>query len=255
MADVTIRGAGIFGLTLAWAALERGASVQVIDPNGPGAGASGGLVGALQPHTPDPWNTKKQIQLDSLLMARRFWPSVEAAAGQTSGYGRVGRIMPLMTDREVDLARARVAGAEANWADTATWQVVEAPDHVRGAAAPAGWCPPSPTGLYVHDTLSAILHPRQAVACLVAALNTRGVTINSEGPDKGAVIWATGWQGLIEMAAGNGVKGQAALLDHDARGAPQVYANGLHIIPYVQQVAITRRELLGKVFIRHQFFL
>ena len=69
MADLTIHGAGIFGLSIAWLALQKGASVTVVDPNGPGAGASGGIVGALQPHTPDPWNEKKQFQLDALLMA------------------------------------------------------------------------------------------------------------------------------------------------------------------------------------------
>ena len=33
-------------------------------------------------------------------------------------------------------------------------------------------------------------------------------------------------------AIGNGVKGQAALLAHDAAGAPQIYAENLHIIPH-----------------------
>ena len=32
------------------------ANHQVIDPAGPGAGASGGVVGALAPHAPDKWN-------------------------------------------------------------------------------------------------------------------------------------------------------------------------------------------------------
>ena len=44
-ADVTIRGAGIFGLCCAWACAQGGAKVQVIDPAGPGGGASGGIVG------------------------------------------------------------------------------------------------------------------------------------------------------------------------------------------------------------------
>ena len=47
MAEITIRGAGIFGLSVAWACVQRGAVVQVIDPNGPAAGSSGGIVGAL----------------------------------------------------------------------------------------------------------------------------------------------------------------------------------------------------------------
>lgn len=226
MVDVTIRGAGIFGLTLAWVALNRGARVRVIDPGGVGSGASGGIVGALQPHTPDPWNAKKQFQLESLLLAREFWPKVEAISGLSTGYARVGRVMPLMTEREVNLAQARIAGAELNWGDAATW-TVEAPEKVRN-----GWNVASPTGLYVHDTLSAILHPRQATTALAAAIHAQGGEIARDSADEGTVIWATGWRGLNEMDAGNGVKGQAALLAHDASGAPQLYAEGLHIIPH-----------------------
>ena len=71
--EVTVRGAGIFGLSIAYACLSQGARVHVIDPHGPGAGASGGLVGALAPHVPENWNAKKAFQLRALLMAEAFW--------------------------------------------------------------------------------------------------------------------------------------------------------------------------------------
>jgi len=225
MVDVTIRGAGIFGLSLAWEALEQGASVRVVDPNGVGSGASGGLVGALQPHTPDPWNAKKQFQFESLVKSRDFWPRVEKIAGQSSGYSSAGRIMPLASEREVALAKARSAAAKAQWRGHAEWQVHELDQNT--------WNVLSPTGYFVHDTLSAILHPRQAVEALSKALAVRGADIAKQAPDEGAVIWATGWRGLIEMNAGNGVKGQAALFDVNATGAPQLYAEGLHIIPHL----------------------
>ncbi len=32
--DITVRGAGIFGLSVAWACVMRGASVRVVDPFG-----------------------------------------------------------------------------------------------------------------------------------------------------------------------------------------------------------------------------
>ncbi|MEO9608113.1 MAG: FAD-dependent oxidoreductase, partial [Sulfitobacter pontiacus] len=73
MAEITIRGAGIFGLSVAWACVQRSATVQVIDPNGPAAGSSGGIVGALAPHVPENWDAKKAFQRDSLLMAEGFW--------------------------------------------------------------------------------------------------------------------------------------------------------------------------------------
>ena len=228
MADLTVRGAGVFGLSIAWVAMQRGARVCVVDPFGPGAGASGGLVGALQPHTPDPWNEKKQFQLESLLMAKEFWAGVEAASGLSTGYGQVGRIVPLASEREVDLARARAEHARDRWGPGLIWEVVERGD-----------MPPSPTGLYLHDTLSAILNPRLAGASLAGAIREGGGRIVTEANETTPTIWATGWRGLLDLSTqfdrpiGNGVKGQAALLANDAAGQPQIYAEGLHLIPHL----------------------
>lgn len=231
MADITIRGAGIFGLSVAWACCNRGARVQVIDPHGPGAGASGGLVGALAPHVPENWNAKKQFQFESLLMAAPFWADVEAAGGLSSGYGRTGRLQPIGDAHHLALAEARSHTARDLWQDQAIWQV-------RPVDAFGTWAPPSPTGLVIHDTLSARLHPRQACDALTAALRARGVSISRDGPDQGRVLWATGAQDLdrISQARGRlfgaGIKGQAALLDLDAGPVPQLFADTLHIIPH-----------------------
>ncbi|EEB83518.1 NAD(P)/FAD-dependent oxidoreductase [Roseobacter sp. GAI101] len=230
MAEITIRGAGIFGLSVAWACAQRGASVQVIDPNGPASGSSGGIVGALAPHVPENWNAKKAFQLDSLLMAEAFWRDVETAGGGVSGYARKGRLQPIADDAGLALAQRRAETAQALWQGNATWQVVQ--------ATGAPWEPQSPSGRLIHDTLSALIHPRMACAALVQALRPKGVHVTPESPDRGAVLWATGVAGLEQMTAGhsrmvgNGVKGQAALLAHDARGLPQLFAGGVHVIPH-----------------------
>ncbi len=230
--DLTIRGAGIFGLAIAWVALTRGARVRVVDPAGPGGGASGGIVGALQPHTPDEWKAKKQFQLESLTMAQSFWRGVEATSGIGTGYARAGRLQPLTGAREVAQARARTSAAVENWGDAATWAVID-------ADAAGDWRPPSPTGLYIHDTLSALIHPRHTCESLAAAIATRGGDIVAQAPDGGPTVWATGWQGLADLSAaldrpiGNGVKGQAALLRHDAAGRAQIFAENLHIVPHL----------------------
>jgi len=234
MADLTVHGAGVFGLTIAWVALTRGARVRVVDPEGPGGGASGGIVGALQPHTPNQWNDKKQFQLESLLIAESFWRDVEATSGIPTGYARTGRLQPLSGDREVALARQRIADAKRNWGDTAIWQVID------GEAA-GDWRPPSPTGLYLRDTLSALIHPRHACESLVAAIRARGGDIGTETTAADTVVWATGWQGLSDLSrafdrpVGNGVKGQAALLRHDAASRAQIFANGIHIVPHLDR--------------------
>ena len=98
MVDVSVRGAGIFGLSVAWACVQRGARVQVVDPTGPAAGASGGIVGALAPHVPENWNAKKAFQLDSLLRAETFWAEVAEAGGVAPGYVRSGRLQPVADD-------------------------------------------------------------------------------------------------------------------------------------------------------------
>ena len=65
-------GGGIFGLSVAFACARRGAAVTLIERHRIGAGASGGIVGALAPHVPENWNPKKQVQFDSLVMAEAF---------------------------------------------------------------------------------------------------------------------------------------------------------------------------------------
>lgn len=228
--DITVRGAGIFGLSIAWACAQRGARVRVIDPFGPGAGASGGVVGALSPHVPEAWNEKKAFQLESLLMAADWWAGAESAGSQSSGFGRAGRVQPLADPSAVDLARARGVGAATLWRGAADWAVVPA----TGGA----WEPPSPSGWLVKDTLSARIAPRLALAALVAAIQAEGGEVVCEGEEAGPVIHATGMAGLGELSAalgrqvGSGVKGQALLLRFEAAGMPQVFAEGLHIVPH-----------------------
>lgn len=229
--DVTVRGAGIFGLSIAWACTRRGAKVRVIDTVGIGAGSSGGLVGALSPHVPEAWNPKKAFQLESLLMAEDWWAAVEAVSGIPSGYGRLGRLQPLEDARAVDIARRRGETARDLWQGRADWRVVP----VTGAA----WEPASPSGWLVEDTLSARILPRPALQALVGAVRALGgAVVIGEAKDTGAVIHATGIAGLADLSAalgrqvGSGVKGQALSLLYDMRQGPQLFVDGLHIVPH-----------------------
>lgn len=195
-----------------------------------GAGSSGGFVGALAPHTPGQWNPKKQFQLDSLLMAEAFWAEVRSAGGVDPLYARTGRLQPLEAKGR-DLAETRAIAAKELWQGRAEWRIID-----RDSCT---WGPNSASGLLIHDTLTARLHPRRAIEALAAALHVSGVQIViGKHPPEGAVVWATGTAGLTQLSGvlgkpvGNGVKGQAALLDHDARVMAQIYADGVHIIPH-----------------------
>ncbi|MEP1585616.1 MAG: FAD-dependent oxidoreductase [Tateyamaria sp.] len=227
---ITVRGAGIFGLSIAWVLRQRGANVQVIDSNGVAAGASGGIVGALAPHVPENWNLKKQFQLESLLMAEAFWHEVQEVSGMSPGYARSGRVQPVANVAALDLARARAETAKDLWGDAATWVVRNIQDQ--------NWCAPSVMGVEIYDSLSGRIHPKQSCIALAAALAARGVPVLADGPDTSITIHATGVAGLEVLNAnhtrmvGAGIKGQAVLLDFAMPDAPQLFADTLHIIPH-----------------------
>jgi glycine oxidase len=132
-------------------------------------------------------------------------------------------------------ARDRAQAAGTRWRGRAEWSVVDGAD---------GWRGESPTGLWAYDTLSARLNPRRALAGLAAAVRalggeiTQGVGWRPDGAVRGPVIWATGAAGLADLSAdlgrsvGAGQKGQAALLACAAGHQPQLYVDGLHIVPH-----------------------
>lgn len=228
--DVAIIGAGIFGLTAAWACRRAGLPVRIYDAQGPGAGSSGGVVGALSPHMPEAWNPKKAFQLEALLRAQDYWRGIEHASGLPSGYGRTGRIIPLHSQRAADMAQTRAQAATELWQGQAEFTLR---DSFPGITAAHG---------VVFETLSARLYPALAVQSLAAALRADGVQILENHPIRDpttvkadVVILAAGhacpeiWPDLAPIL--RGVKGQAALLDHVLPSDhPVLFDDGLYII-------------------------
>lgn len=235
MEKITVRGAGILGLSVAWECVRRGAQVKVVDPMGVGNGATGASVGSIAPHAPDNWNATKQIQLDGLLAAADFWTAVEERSGLATGFARTGRLQPIADQRALDLATARIKTVETAWQGRATWQVIP-------AKIDDEWQPKSDTGFLVFDDLSARIHPKMACNSLAVALQNSGVDFLAEASEYGSCnIWATGVAGLNQLYQDigspvvNGVKGQAVLL-RPKRAAPShsplVYADDVYIVPH-----------------------
>ncbi|MEM9900424.1 MAG: FAD-binding oxidoreductase [Pseudomonadota bacterium] len=230
-------GGGIFGLSCAWEMVRRGARVRLVEAQGIGAGASGGVVGALAPHVPERWDSVKAFQFDSLLAAEPFWREVAASGGGDPGYARTGRLQPVADAHGHARALARAEGATTLWQGKAHWHVIAA-DHA------GSWAPQSPTGWLVQDTLSARLNPAAACAALAAALRENGaeIVLGQHQSAAGPTLWATGAAGLAALnrdvgckvgrEVGRAIKGQAALLQLDRRNAPQLYADGLHVVPH-----------------------
>lgn len=223
-------GGGIFGLSCAWELVRRGAGVRVIEADRVGAGSSGGNVGALAPHAPENWNDKKAVQRDALVQAEAWWAAVASAGRMVPGYARTGRLQPAGA-----LPPDRIAAARAHWRGFSMWTT----------EAPAGpLVPSSAAGLWLADDFTARIAPRWALAALAAAIRTVGGVIDeSAGPQtpdgvEAPAIWATGAPGLAALSddlgrpMGLGVKGQSALLRFDAALAPQVFADGVHVVPH-----------------------
>lgn len=232
MTDVTVMGGGVFGLSVAFVCVRRGARVRLVEKRALAAGASGGPLGALAPHVPEMWNAKKEFQFRSLLMAEPFWREVEQVSGLPSGFSRVGRLQAISDQRGLESAYARQESARTCWQDKAVWEVLP-------ASRAGDWRPVSGSGYVIRDTLSARLQPRSACECLAHAIRELGGEIVvGEAQAKGQVVWATGYEGLRELSqdvgrsVGNGVKGQALSLRHDAGDAPQLFVDGLHIVPH-----------------------
>lgn len=250
---LAVIGAGIVGLWTAFEAARQGLKVVLFEKRTIGAGASGGLMGALMPHQPINWSAKKQFQLDGLLSLPEEIAAIEALTGSSAGYRRCGRLMPIRLERKRPFAEEWAQSSETNWPAPFRWKVLdETPD--------PDWLPKAemPFGLNA-DNLSARVDPRLLVAALARALHLSGVNIREgSGVDRiaadgtltcsdgsavaaGHVVLAAGWESFGLVAdrfadpLGTGVKGQAALL-RPARpvdpAMPILYDDGVYVIAH-----------------------
>lgn len=226
--DLLVIGAGVFGLWTALEAARAGLSVIVADRAEPGAGASGGIVGALTPHMPVRWRPMKQFQLDALLGLEAATAALTEVTGLSTGYARTGRLSPLIDQRARDRAEEHAVAAKAVWADHALFQVLDAPPDAVAGYLPASSCPFGA----VHETLSARITPRLYMDALAAAVEqmaeirtgweavsldpaTAQIRFRQGEITAGHVVIAAGWESfpLAPVAQGQGVKGQAALME------------------------------------------
>lgn len=251
-------GGGVFGLSVARSCLAAGLSVIVAEAERIGAtnngAASGGIVGALVPHRPEPLRAFNRFQLDALLDLPDRMAALAADSGRDPGYARTGRLSPLTDAGQRARAEAQVGVAARNWGDDARFEVLDAvPDGL------AGWlAPESCSHGVVHDTLSGRVAPRQYLAALKAALAGRaelregwrcrgldpavGMARFGQGEiSAGHVVLAAGTgvfpllERLTGRPCGSGVKGQAALLSVEApEGLPVIQGDGLYIVAHAR---------------------
>ncbi|MCV3738152.1 FAD-binding oxidoreductase [Rhizobium sp. TRM96647] len=258
--DVLVIGGGVMGLWAALMAARAGLSVLVTERHRVGAGASGGLLGALMPHLPDRWNAKKQFQLEALVSLEDEISTLEAATGLSAGYRRCGRVIPLAGPHHRERALKHSRDATAAWDVSGRTFSFDVHDRAPAASWPAGEAAASGVVL---DSLAARVSPRGLLALLRAALEAMPQVRLAEGVDIvrldpvaraarcadgtdiafGHVMVCAGVAGFELLTAleprmlprplGVAVKGQAALfaavLDPDL---PILFDNGIYVVPH-----------------------
>ncbi len=257
--DLLVVGGGVMGLWTALHAARSGRSVTLVEKRRIGAGASGGVLGALMAHLPDRWNAKKAFQFEALVSLEAEIAALEAETGLSAGYRRSGRLIPLPKPHNRDLAVRTAGEALSHWRTPDRAFAFEVLDR----APAAGW-PASAAMAHgvVHDQLAARLSPRALLAALRAVLGQlanvtirEGVGVSGLDPHAGAARFDDGTDlsfGHCVLAAGveafdlleslsppvarplgSAVKGQAALLKASVDPAwPVIFADGLYIVPH-----------------------
>jgi len=258
-ADILVVGGGVMGLWGAVKAARAGLSVTLVERSGIGAGASGGLMGALFPWMPDRWDAKKQFQFEALVSLPAEIAALEAETGLSAGFRRSGRIIPLPKPHLRAIALRHQADAQKNWQQGEhcfAWHVADQPA-IEGYIDPAFGA-----GGYVHDTLAARVSPRSLVALLKAWLAARpdvriieqaqllrldAAAGRAEIAGAGTIAFghafiAAGVESFpllerllppLPAPLGQGVKGQAALLKAEIDPAyPVAFLDGIYIVPH-----------------------
>lgn len=258
--DLLVVGGGIMGLWAALKGAQAGLDVLLVEAQHIGAGASGGLIGALMPHMPERWNEKKQYQFESLNSLESEIQKLEELTGTKASYRRSGRIIPLPKPHLRAIAERHQNEALTNWHQQGhayNWNVSDRAQ-VDGLINPefgeAG---------YVFDTLAARISPRSYVAIMLKALQQfNNVTIvdsvsvtrvnaydNSVLLSDGKVIAyghcvvAAGFEAFpmlhTALLSGQGkplgmpVKGQAARMAANLDPSiPVIFMNGLYVIAH-----------------------
>jgi len=253
--DFLIIGAGIFGLTIANAILETGATVKIIEAQHVGAGASGGILGALMPHMPNNWNQKKQFQFEALRDLSDFVATLEKETGLATGYRRVGRIMPVVKNGFLKQMQTYAKHAQVNWGSSYDFKLEEMDFFDSWLQSSAE----NPLLGLLYDTLSARIHPKSYLEALKRKFMSKGgeLIVNAlvtdidpnqnfimleNGEKIGAekIILTAGVQSFrfLEMLhmpdLGGGVFGQAIKLSsqNDCSKFPIIYDNGCYIIAH-----------------------
>lgn len=254
--DLLIVGGGVIGCWTAYKAGKRGLKTLLIDTATIGAGASGGLLGALMPHMPERWDGKKQFQFEALDDLPNEIATLEQETGLSCGYNQCGRIAPIMNETKRGQMQGHGPDVEKFWLGKYHWNIIDKPFQNDWPRADRATC-----GL-VHDTLSARINPRGLLAVLKKAILQddninlcEGLGLSSYQPSQGKAVLTDNSEVLYShiviaagaetfkfiapeldvatLALGKPIKGQAAMLSADIDPDwPILFDNGVYVISH-----------------------
>lgn len=256
--DLAVVGGGIFGLSIARAGARVGLKVALIERDRIGAGASGGVLGALMPHMPARWNDKKAFQFTALSSLEEHIRALEQETNQVTGYRRCGRVMPITSEDRLAHQKLRAEESVRRWASDDTGFFY----NIDNASTHTTWLTPeaAPFGV-VYETLSARVAPQSYLDAVTASLTGTHrdevdiflgkdfagfdeATGSVRFDDGGAIaserlVLASGYRAfeqILEMTGqqvGSGEKGQALLMEGSGLEAmPAVYCDGVYVVPH-----------------------
>jgi glycine oxidase len=206
--DVTVVGAGIIGLSVAWMLGRQGLDVVVLERGETGTGASRVAAGMLAPASEAEFGPDAERLLDLTLRSAELWPGyaalLERGSGLPTGFTRTGTLLLARDDdevRELDrqlqlrrrlgLGVERLRGSQAREREPALAPAVRAALELAGDHA---------------------VDPRQVLPALVAACTATGVTIREHCPVAGPQLAPHGAVEGVRLEDGGVVAATAVVL-------------------------------------------
>jgi glycine oxidase len=215
--DAIFVGGGVIGLSCAWRAARRGASVAVLERGRPGGGASGVAAGMLAPVGELTFGEPELLGMT--LAAARLYPKfvreLEEATGRRTGYERLGALhVALDRDEAAQLRRVydlqRSLGLEAEWLAPRRCRELE-----------PGLTPSFNGGVLAAG--EAAVDPRALTAALLSACAVEGVEVRSGAEVVAGVFEGERLAGVVARGA-EGPGGPAA--EEELRAPAVVLASG-----------------------------
>jgi glycine oxidase len=98
--NITVVGAGVVGCAVAYELASRGARVRLIDPRGPGRGATGASAGILAPLIEGHSTALLRLGTCSVALWDDFIRRIRSESGQTVEYERSGTLHVALNDTQ-----------------------------------------------------------------------------------------------------------------------------------------------------------